>query len=52
MDTLNVEYVDLILLYSVDIFCVVYNQAVSNLKNLILKFSKNMIYNISLIYSD
>ena len=48
MNTLN--YVDLVLLCSIGTFCVVYNRALSNLKNPILKFPKNMIIT-SLTYS-
>ena len=41
MNTLNIEY-DFILSRT-DTFYIVYNGALSNLKNLILKFHKNII---------
>ena len=47
MNTLNLE-LDFIVLSSIDTFGGVYNGALSNLKNLILKFRKNMIININL----
>ena len=47
MNTLNLE-LDFIVLSSIDTFGGVYNGALSNFKNLILKFRKNMIININL----
>ena len=47
MNTLNLE-LDFIVLSSIDTLGGVYNGALSNLKNLILKFRKNMIININL----
>ena len=44
-------YVDFVLLTSVDTFPAVYNRVLSNLKNLIIKFPKNMIITL-LIYSN
>ena len=41
--------VDFVLLSGIDTFRVVYNQSLSNLKNLNRKFPKNMI--VTLIYS-
>ena len=42
MNTLNIEY-DFVILSRTETFYIVYNGALSNLKNLILKFHKNII---------